>query len=657
LTRAYYSAVVSDFLTQPIESIRDALAQQHTFALEDLQKHAWTTQVQILRQCLLDLAEGGYLLLEFSIPRMGKRVDVILLAHGIVFVLEFKIGEQHYPAHALDQVLDYALDLKNFHAGSHARPIIPILVATNAAPYANAPRAFDDQVFAPLRANRDTLGPLLSQLTADFAAPHFDPVAWRDAPYHPTPTIVEAAQALYRGHNVSEISRSDAGAINLSHTTAAIADIIQTTKTAGEKTICFITGVPGAGKTLAGLNLANERLRDDRGEPAVFLSGNGPLVTVLREALARDEHSRWQPLGQRLTKKAALTRAQTFIQNIHHFRDEALTSTHPPRERVAIFDEAQRAWTQHKTADFMQRKRNHPDFSMSEPEFLISIMERHPGWAVIICLIGGGQEIHTGEAGLLEWFRVLRTRFGHWRVYCSPNLADEEYLRGDPVEAHVAPHQLTLEPRLHLAVSVRSYRTEHVSAFVKALLDNAPEVAHGLLRQIAVSYPLVLTRDLQQAKHWLRSRARASERYGLLASSGALRVRAIGLNVRADIDVANWFLADKDDVRSSYYLEEAATEFDIQGLELDWTCVVWDADLRHTERGWRFHEFVGAKWRSIADTTRQRYLLNAYRVLLTRARQGMVVVVPPGDSSDPTRPSEYYDGTYHFLSQLGLRQF
>ncbi len=613
-------------------------------------------QIQILKPALQHFPGASYLLLEFAIPRMGKRVDVILLAHGIVFVLEFKIGERHYTTHALDQVLDYALDLKNFHADSHARPIIPVLAATNAAPYANAPRAFDDQVFAPLRVNRDTLGPLLGQLADDFAAPTFDPIAWRDSPYHPTPTIVEAAQALYRGHSVSEISRSDAGAINLSHTTTAIAAVIHASKTAGEKAICFVTGVPGAGKTLAGLNLANERLRDDRGEPAVFLSGNGPLVTVLREALARDEHSRRQASGQTLTKKAALTRAQTFIQNIHHFRDEALTSSHPPRERITIFDEAQRAWTQHKTADFMQRKRNYPDFSMSEPEFLISIMDRHVGWAVIVCLIGGGQEIHTGEAGLLEWFRVLRARFAHWRVYCSPNLTDDEYLRGDPVEAHVAPHQLTHEPRLHLAVSVRSYRAEHVSAFVKALLDNSPEVARSLLHQIASSYPLVLTRDLQHAKRWLRSQARASERYGLLASSGALRLRALGLNVRADLDVANWFLAGKEDVRSSYYLEETATEFDIQGLELDWTCMVWDADLRYTGQGWRFHEFVGAKWRSINDTTRQRYLLNAYRVLLTRARQGMVIVVPPGDNNDPTRSSEYYDGTYHFLSQLGLRQ-
>jgi len=396
LTRAYYSAVVSDFLTQPIESIRDALTQQHTFALEDLQKHAWTTQIQILKQCLHDLAEDGYLLLEFSIPRMGKRVDVILLAHGIVFVLEFKIGEQHYPAHALDQALDYALDLKNFHADSHTRPIIPILVATNAVPYANATRAFDDQVFAPLRANRDTLGPLLSQLAADFAAPRLDPLSWRDAPYHPTPTIVEAAQALYRGHSVSEISRSDAGAINLSHTSDAIAEMIRSARANHHKAICFVTGVPGAGKTLAGLNIANARLKDSLGEQAVFLSGNGPLVTVLREALARDAYSRAQALGQKLTKKAALTRAQTFIQNIHHFRDEALTGSHPPREKVTVFDEAQRAWTHKQTAYFMYRKKNHPNFSMSEPEFLISVMDRHTDWAAIVCLVGGGQEINTG---------------------------------------------------------------------------------------------------------------------------------------------------------------------------------------------------------------------------------------------------------------------
>jgi hypothetical protein len=653
VTRAYYSDSISSFINRDPASILGNLTERHQFALEDLQRNAWLAQLPILKAQLRDIS-NGHILFEYSIPRMGKRVDVVVLAAGLIFLFEFKVGDNTYSAYALDQVLDYALDLKNFHEQSHSRLIVPVVVSTEAPAVENVLQSFGDGIYVPLKANQYNLGQVLARVIATHSAADFDPVSWRDSAYRPTPTIVEAAQALYRGHSVREISRSDAGATNLSRTSEAISAIIDKSKTRGDKSICFITGVPGAGKTLAGLNIANERLQKDANESAVFLSGNGPLVTVLREALARDEYTRATASGQTKTKKSALSAVKAFIQNIHHFRDEALISAAPPPEHVAIFDEAQRAWSLEQTAAFMQRKRNHPNFSMSEPEFLISIMDRHKDWAVIVCLIGGGQEINTGEAGLPEWLHALQTHYRHWQVYCSPDLSDDEYLGRSAIDSLVEANRLNVDAGLHLGVSIRSFRSEHVAGLVKAVLDTDLAKAAAFLQSIGSEYPMVLTRNLETAKDWLRSHARGTERYGLLASSGALRLRPIGINVQANIDIVHWFLSGKDDVRSAYYLEGVATEFDIQGLELDWACIVWDADLRYVGQNWVYHSFQGSTWRQVHQTTRRRYLKNAYRVLLTRARQGFAIVVPPGSSNDHTRPPDYYDGTFSYFQRIGF---
>lgn len=648
-----YAATVSDFLSDAPERVLGVLAQHHPFAIEDLQRNAWVAEICILKVAL-QLASDGHIILEYPIPRMGKRADAVLLWRGTVIVLEFKVGDKHYAAHALDQVLDYALDLKNFHEQSHSKPIIPLLVATNAEPYHNLVKQHSDNVFAPLRANRNTLGDVVLQSTQAAGGPAIDPVAWLNSAYRPTPTIIEAAQALYRGHNVREITRSDAGAINLSRTADAVREIIARSKADGAKSICFVTGVPGAGKTLAGLNIANEQMHSQSEDQAVFLSGNGPLVTVLREALARDEVAKQTDRSTRWTKKDAMSKVRAFVQNVHHFRDDALRHSEAPVDRVAVFDEAQRAWTREQTAAFMKQKRGQPDFNMSEPEFLVGVMDRHAGWTVVICLVGGGQEIHTGEAGLLEWFRAIQARYPHWQVWMPQELTDDEYMEGHGPLEFVKQEQLRTDARLHLAVSVRSFRSEKVSAFVKAILDDDTETARALRRDTGDSYPIVLTRDLATARAWLRERARGTERPGLLASSGALRLRAIGLNVKAQVDVANWFLNGKDDVRSSYCLEEVATEFDVQGLELDWACVAWDADLHYANHGWQRCSFRGTRWNSIQADDRRRYLKNAYRVLLTRARQGMIILVPHGDSRDDTRKPTLYDGTFDYLKRIGL---
>lgn len=654
LSRAYYSKPILDFLSDSEDSILGTLARNHSLsALEDLQRNAWIEQTKILKRQFEDL-KNGHILYEYSIPRMGKRVDNILLMDGIVFVLEFKIGEKHYPLYALDQVLDYALDLKNFHEQSHHKKIVPILISTNASDYINVIQPFGDSVFQPLRANKENLANIIKWVSSEHKDGQLDPAVWQQSIYKPTPTIIEAAQALYKGHSVKEISRSDGGAINLSRTSQAVAQIIDDSKLHNRKSICFITGVPGAGKTLAGLNIANERHNIDKGEHAVFLSGNGPLVQVLQEALARNEVQGKKGTSEQITKTEALRHTKVFIQNIHHYRDDSLQTNEPPIGQVAIFDEAQRAWTLEKTSGFMKQKKGVLDFSMSEPEFLIGVMDRHKGWAIIICLIGGGQEINTGEAGLPEWFSALHEDYPDWKVYVSNQLTDYEYTQGHDLFSKISPEKLSIQPDLHLSVSVRSFRSEKVSAFVKAILDINSIEAQKLFTVIQANYPIVLTRSLQTAKSWLRQKARGTERYGLVASSGAIRLKPFGVHVKSKIDPPNWFLNEKEDIRSSYFLEEAATEFDIQGLELDWTCVCWDADLRFNHDKWQYKNFRGTSWGNVNDATNRLYLKNAYRVLLTRARQGMVIFIPEGDQNDHTRQPEFYDQTAEYLMQCGI---
>ena len=586
---------------------------------------------------------------------MGKRVDVIILYSGKVYVLEFKVGAYNYSSSALEQSLDYSVDLKNFHEQSHFMHIVPIVVATEAAPDDTRNiEMYPDGVFHPLKANTNNLESIIMETGLWGSRRDLeDPIEWINSVYKPTPTIIEAAQALYKGHSVKEISRSDSGAINLGATSEAISEIIEFSKSNNRKSICFITGVPGSGKTLAGLNIANERHNYDEGEHAVFLSGNGPLVKVLQEALARNEVEYKKGTNQQLNKNQSLVKTKAFIQNIHHFRDDALKDESPPIEKVVVFDEAQRAWTQEHTSSFMARKKGKPDFDMSEPEFLIGVLNRHQEWAIIICLIGGGQEINTGEAGLPEWFRAINKKYSHWDVYVSNRVADHEYTNGDNIYSLIHSEKLLKKNELHLSVSVRSFRSEILSEYVKELLNINMDRAISLFEQLKGEYPIVVTRDLVEAKKWLRDKYRGGESIGIISSSGACRLKPYGIHVKSQIDPIPWFLNDNNDIRSSDFLEDVATEYDIQGLELDWTCVAWDANLRKNGDSWDYKKFRGSEWQNINDIVRRRYLLNAYRVLLTRARQGMVIYVPKGDISDCTRLPEYYDPIYRYLCQCG----
>ncbi len=653
--RAYYSSDIYEFLNTENAAILGVIHSNDASAKTTIQQsNAWEEEVIILKEVLKGFEEGR-IIFEYTIPRMGKRVDNVLLYKNIVFLLEFKCGQTEYLRADSDQVWDYALDLKNFHRLSHDKIIIPILVATRAK---NADTNIEiyEGVAAPFRANRENLGYIIQKITEHFTEPRFSYTEWENSDYLPTPTIIEAAQALYRGHNVQDITRNDAGAENLTVTTDEINRIIEHSKEFGRKSICFVTGVPGAGKTLVGLNIAIQRRDARKGEHAVFLSGNLPLVTVLQEALARDKVRQEKELGNKIRKQDATRMTKSFIQIIHKYRDSFVGNRDVPPEKIVIFDEAQRAWTKEEISKFMLTKKGIPDFSYSEPEFLISTMDRHRDWAVIICLVGGGQEINTGEAGMPEWFRSLRRSFVNWDVYVTEKLRDEEYSRGQAWEEIVSGLRVSERPKLHLSTSIRSFRTPLLADFVKALLDTDREKAIYLHRQIKEKYPIVITRDLKRAKMWVKEKCKGTTRYGLIASSGGLRLKPEGIFVKNEVSVANWFLNGKEDVRSSYSLEDVVTEFDIQGLELDYTIVAWDADLRFSAGEWVYYNFTGDRWNNINKEEKRLYLKNAYRVLLTRARQGMAIFVPKGSDEDRTREKSFYDGTFEYLKSLGIKE-
>jgi hypothetical protein len=655
MQRAWYQADAKSFAAADPLAILGALMRASPFPDEPTQKAAWQVEIGHLKTIAAELPEAQ-IFLEFSIPRMGRRADAIVVVGGLIFVLEYKVGDRDFPRHAIEQAHGYALDLKNFHVTSHDKAIVPLLIATEAPPQQLGLGFWaPDRVHEPVRVNPDDVLPTIRQMLATGDAKPFEANAWAAGAYRPTPSIIEAAEALYRGHDVAEISRSEAEE-NLTVTTAVIEAVVTQMKAEGGKAICFVTGVPGAGKTLAGLNIACGRLAMDVGEDATFLSGNGPLVDVLCEALRRDaRRQKQEPKRRDLEARYLIERSpDKFVQNVHRFRDQYLDRSQIPSEHVVVFDEAQRAWNREQTADFMRRKRGQVGFDQSEPAFLLSVMDRHPDWCVVICLIGEGQEINRGEAGVAEWVRALQGELRHWQVHLPPHLLQDGGLDAG-LRWHLEQRAAKPDPALHLAVSVRSFRAETVSSYVAAVLGENAAQARALLP--TAGFPIYRTRNLAAARSWLRQRRRAGERAGLLASSNALRLKPEGLYVKASVDVCNWFLNGSDDVRSSNALEDAATEFDVQGLELDWTCVAWDLNLRRS-KGWEAREFRGTRWQAIRATEdalgRADYVRNAYRVLLTRARQGMVVFVPMGDAVDATRPAADYDAIDAWLAECGV---
>jgi len=658
MNRSFYSNSIEDFLVENSDSIFGKISSKYDLnKLTIQQSNAWKSQISILKNKLSLLK--GKIYFEFTIPRMGKRVDNILIIDNCIFVLEFKIASDNYDKNAINQTFDYALDLNNFHEGSFNKIIVPILIAEKANNVENNLSVSHDNLLEPLLSNSNSLDEIILNVLLQYKSESIiDSKFWEESIYKPTPTIIEAATALYKKHNVLEISRSDSGAENLSVTSNCISEIIEFSKNNDKKSICFITGVPGAGKTLAGLNIANLRSNYEDEEHAVFLSGNGPLVDVLREALARDKVKTAKDNNEVLTKSVATSHVKSFIQNIHHFRDASLNDEKAPIEKVTIFDEAQRAWTKEQASSFMKRNKGNSDFNKSEPEFLIEVMDRHKDWCTIVCLIGGGQEINTGEAGLEEWIRPFSDKFLDWNIYYSSKIVeDRNYIKDMFALSILQDRDAVKKDELHLSVSLRSFRSAQLSNFIQEIINNDYKCARTIYNEfIKKDYPIKITRDLDKARKWLNEKAKGSERTGIVASSGGIRLRPFGLNVKAKIDAPIWFLNDRDDIRSSYFLEEVATEFDIQGLELDWTCVAWDGDLYYHNEKWNFRKFKGTKWQNINSIEIAGYLINSYRVLLTRARQGMIIYIPYGNNEDKTRPTFLYDGTYDFFKAIGIEE-
>jgi DUF2075 family protein len=650
----YYSDKISDFIIKLPETIIGEISVNGRLGHINTELYAWEFQINLLKEILQKFE--GYLFFEFSIPRMGKRVDCLLIIKNIVFVIEFKVGEKDFVNQNIEQVWDYALDLKNFHKPSHSLLLVPILVATHAKnnQIDIITSSHDDNLVNPLKTNSNNLGNTIKEVLSFFQ----EGVAinineYIHGSYSPTPTIIEAAIKLYNNHNVEEITRNDADASNLSITTKYISDTIDYARINRKKIICFVTGVPGSGKTLVGLKVATDHLDTEKGTTSVFLSGNKPLVDILQEALSRDKIAQEKLIGIKLTKKEARESVKAFIQIIHHYRDEYLRDPKAPYDHVAIFDEAQRAWTKEQTVKFMQQKKGIVNFQYSEPEFLISCLDRHQDWAVVVCLVGGGQEINTGEAGISEWLIAIKNQFSHWETRVSSNLFDSEYAAQNIIEDLKLCRRVVFNDSLHLAVSMRSYRAEYLSKLIKEILD-IDDNAKNTHNQLRDKYPIVLTRDIEKAKAWLKKKARGTERYGIVVSSQAYRLKPLAIDVKTPINHVNWFLDGKDDIRSSFFLEDVATEFQVQGLELDWACVTWDGDLRFANEGWKTYSFVGNRWQNIHKEIRKKYLINAYRVLLTRARQGMVIVVPNGNMEDHTRQPEFYNSTFNYLKTIGF---
>ncbi|WP_205834098.1 DUF2075 domain-containing protein [Crystallibacter degradans] len=644
-----YSNSIEQFMRTETASVVGQLTYFHGFDTNSEQADAWAIEIELLKEQLINLQQGT-VFIEFMIPRMGRRADAVIILAGSIFVIEFKVGANHFDIQALEQAYGYALDLKYFHKTSHLLPIVPVVIATD-APSQIAEVHWDDEAVAvPIKSNGSNLGAILQMIQSqETRVEMIDAELWADGRYYPSPTIVQAAQALYAGHDVADITRSEADEAGLRETSNYVQQVIHSARLNREKAICFVTGVPGAGKTLVGLNIATATQASDA-EHAVYLSGNGPLVSVLQEALARDESGR---LGCR--KSTSYRRAAAYVQNIHHFRDEYVFDSGSPAEQVVIFDEAQRAWNREQTSKFMRTKKRQPGFDQSEPEFLISVMDRHDDWAVIVALVGGGQEINAGEAGLDGWLRALNQSHASWSIYLAPEVEDPTSMGSAVSLVDYSDLSIEISTDLHLKTSQRSFRTELISEGVHHLVHGDSDAASKIFRQTENLFPITVTRDLEVAKAWVREHRKATESSGLLASSKGYRLLPEGIFVKNKIDPAVWFLNETDDVRSCHALELVGTEFDVQGLELDWTIVAWDADYRWNGSEFEHWKFSGTKWQHINKRLDQDFLRNAYRVLLTRARQGMIIFVPHGTNDDPTRNPDWYASAASYLKRAGLK--
>lgn len=665
---AYARYSVDDFVHQDpsriVAKLHSGYANDGFLSQYTQQTKAWDRILPLLQSELRQLAEDHPdakkwgILLEYPLYRLRKRIDAVLLSNSSIFVIETKVGASSFQSADARQVEEYALDLRDFHAGSKGHPLVPILWCTDASPQQVEAIASLDWVSQVCRVGASDLRNVLKAFATLGAASTIEAENWDNAPYRPVPTIIQAATTIFAGHDVRAIARADAS--NLAICAQRIVEIIADAKRTSRKAAIFLTGVPGAGKTLAGLQVVHDAVShgtEKRGD-IVYLSGNSPLVFVLREALARDMVERGRANNGHSTVGEARRLVRTRIQHISDFLKQYLTGTQPaqPYEHAIVFDEAQRAWDAAQGAKKFDRP-------MSEPSLILEIMGRHKDWCACVCLVGGGQEINTGEEGIKGWGDALRSldagEHERWTVYGPPDVFEGGASTGGLSIGELPVTICSLrESELRLSVPLRSYRCPAVCEWVSAVLDGDLGAAKGISTSFA-DYPVVLTRSLDVAKVWLRDKSRGERRCGLLASSGARRLRADGLGVllgAGDGDaIAHWYLNNREDIRSSYCLEVPANEYACQGLEIDHSAICWGGDLlfEPEQSAWKCRELSGPRWNEVHTDAGKRHIVNTYRVLMTRAREGFVIWVPKGSSEDRTREPYELDSTAAFLIAAG----
>lgn len=699
-----YTSSIREFFLTDEDAIIGVLTQNNAFDSKRTTIASWKEEFDTLKIALSDYQnEDGFVAFEYTIPRVGGRIDCVLGLRGVLFVLEFKTGEAQDVNADKEQLLQYVADLKNYHFESYDIPIAPMWVVPSAeVSVAKILRpTTNENVFGLMTVCDSTISEVIKKiLTSEFANKiEIDANNWLHSPYCPTSNIIEAARKLYANHKVEDINRSDSRGEDLVRTTNALINLINQARDRREKYLCMVTGVPGAGKTLIGLSVATLHQTESHANRSVYLSGNRPLVMVLQEVLARDaQHRAEGELKQELAaiedknEKKAYKEAHKvekvkirsiinqFIQLVSNWRKEYLKGVvvsgrgrnktiikdekylytgkgdfYIPYDHVSIYDEAQRAWESKENVSYIRKKekrlKNFPDWS--EPRFLISCMDRHPDWAVYICLIGNGQDINHGEAGTAEWIRAIKN-FDNWQTF-----APSDILNDDEVAKEAKDLKINYLDHLHLSTDLRSIRAENLATFVDSILCRKVDLAKNILNELD-RYPIRITRDLKKAKQWVKKNARPTERYGALASSKGQRLKPEALTLlpanSSESQVVPWFLGNKNNVKSSFYMEEVATEFQVQGLEIDWAVVAWDADFRYSKDGWKQYQFRGSKWMNINKEEIRRYQINAYRVILTRARRGMVIYVPEGNNEDHTRKCEFYNSTYAYFKQIGIKE-
>lgn len=665
---AYYSSSVESFTLTSVDEISAQLHVKYSadgfLSQYTSQTVAWNATIPQLQKELRSLlsqcqeAAKWRVLLEYPLYRLRRRIDVLLLSPAAIIVIELKVGETQFQSSDRRQVEEYALDLRDFHSASSGMNIVPVLWCTeaNSTYYGVAIRPGD--VADVCLVGKTGLAKLLDQIGTSNPTTPYEIHEWEAGQYKPVPTVVDAATTLFAGHGVREITHADA--TNLDASANRVIQIIHETKRDSTRSLVFLAGVPGSGKTLAGLQVVHSSVEsgvEDQGD-IVYLSGNTPLVVVLREALARDETKRKRAMGEISRLAESRNSVRTRIQHIIDFLHEYLTNDNDssPHEHVIVFDEAQRAWDE----AYGRKKFGRP---FSEPRLLLEIMGRHTDWCSIIALVGGGQEINAGENGIAEWGKALRElepeEAAKWRIYGPPN-----FLEGSVATAGLGAGRLSgvkainVEQDLELNVPLRSFRSPLLSQWVAAVLDGNSEKAANFASNLG-EYPIVIVRSLDLIRKWLKSVSRGERRYGLVASSGARRLRADGLGVTLNATdgsaIAQWYLNDRGDVRSSFALEVPANEYTTQGLELDFVGLCWGGDLIWTEDSWQYRQFRGNKWVNV-NGDRQRFVTNSYRVMMTRGREGLAIWVPAGSNEDPTREPKLFDDTANFLLRCGAKQ-